>query len=313
VGIKRTIKYTFQKPLSSAVNYLFKRFNIFVIYRIGNAIGDQLCMSAIVRLIDEQYPFKIVIISSYPEIFYNNPRVWKNIGVKRFSLYISRVLRFFSGPQLENFLFKNNKYSFEEYMRSSGKGLHLVEAHSLHFNHGINYNIIQNEIYLSKSEIEKYAKKFNLPESYSVIQPNSKISYTPNKQWDMGDFQKVVDKRRDIYWVQVGNQNEFLLKNVQDYRGRTTLRELFYIVSRSQFVFANEGIMNHIASAFDVKSYVISSGFSDISLTKYDNSVLFNSNDSCDRSPCWLLDECGVSGKPCLSSIDPEIVASQLS
>ena len=270
-------------------------------------------MSAIVRLIDEQYPFKIVIISSYPEIFYNNPRVWKNIGVKRFSLYISRVLRFFSGPQLENFLFKNNKYSFEEYMRSSGKGLHLVEAHSLHFNHGINYNIIQNEIYLSKSEIEKYAKKFNLPESYSVIQPNSKISYTPNKQWDMGDFQKVVDKRRDIYWVQVGNQNEFLLKNVQDYRGRTTLRELFYIVSRSQFVFANEGIMNHIASAFDVKSYVISSGFSDISLTKYDNSVLFNSNDSCDRSPCWLLDECGVSGKPCLSSIDPEIVASQLS
>ena len=313
MGIKRTIKYTFQKPLSSAVNYLFKRFNIFVIYRIGNAIGDQLCMSAIVRLIDEQYPFKIVIISSYPEIFYNNPRVWKNIGVKRFSLYISRVLRFFSGPQLENFLFKNNKYSFEEYMRSSGKGLHLVEAHSLHFNHGINYNIIQNEIYLSKSEIEKYAKKFNLPESYSVIQPNSKISYTPNKQWDMGDFQKVVDKRRDIYWVQVGNQNEFLLKNVQDYRGRTTLRELFYIVSRSQFVFANEGIMNHIASAFDVKSYVISSGFSDISLTKYDNSVLFNSNDSCDRSPCWLLDECGVSGKPCLSSIDPEIVASQLS
>ena len=313
MGIKRTIKYTFQKPLSSAVNYLFKRFNIFVIYRIGNAIGDQLCMSAIVRLIDEQYPFKIVIISSYPEIFYNNPRVWKNIGVKRFSLYISRVLRFFSGPQLENFLFKNNKYSFEEYMRSSGKGLHLVEAHSLHFNHGINYNIIQNEIYLSKSEIEKYAKKFNLPESYSVIQPNSKISYTPNKQWDMGDFQKVVDKRRDIYWVQVGNQNEFLLKNVQDYRGITTLRELFYIVSRSQFVFANEGIMNHIASAFDVKSYVISSGFSDISLTKYDNSVLFNSNDSCDRSPCWLLDECGVSGKPCLSSIDPEIVASQLS
>ena len=313
MNIKELVVKTLKHPLSGVINYLFKRFNIFVIYRIGNAIGDQLCMSAVVRLIDEQYSYRIVVISSYPEIFYNNPKVWKNISIKRFSLYISRVLRFFSGPQLENFLFKNNKYSFEEYMRSSGKGLHLVEAHSLHFNHGINYNIIQNEIHLSKSEIEKYAKKFNLPESYSVIQPNSKISYTPNKQWDVCNFQKVVDKRCDIYWVQVGSQNEFLLKNVQDYRGRTTLRELFYIVSRSQFVFANEGIMNHIASAFDVKSYVISSGFSDISLTKYDNSVLFNSNDSCDRSPCWLLDECGVSGKPCLSSIDPEIVASQLS
>jgi len=312
MSIKKFIKHGFQKPLSNTVNYLLKAFNIFVIYRIGNAIGDQLCMSAIVRLIDEQYPYKIVVISSYPEIFKGNPRVWRNIGVERFSLYISRILRFISGSQLENFLFKNNKYSFEEYMRSSGKELHLVEAHSLHFSHAINYNNIQNEIYLSKSEVEKYAKKFNLPESYSIIQPNSKISYTPNKQWYVGNFQKVVNKRHDIYWVQTGSQNEFLLKNVEDYRGITTLRELFYIVSRSQFVFANEGLINHIASALKIKSYVISSGFSSISLAKYTNSVFFNTNDSCDRSPCWLLEECGISGKPCLSNINPEIVASQL-
>ena len=312
MNIKELVVKTLKHPLSGVINYLFKRFNIFVIYRIGNAIGDQLCMSAVVRLIDEQYPYRIVVISSYPEIFYNNPKVWKNISIKRFSLYISRVLRFFSGPQLENFLFKNNKYSFEEYMRSSGKGLHLVEAHSLHFNHGINYNIIQNEIHLSKSEIKKYAKKFNLPESYSVIQPNSKRSYTPNKQWSMENFQQVVDKRNDIHWVQVGGQNEFLLDSVEDYRDETTLRELFYIVSRSQFVFANEGLINHIASAFKVTSYVISSGFSCSSLAKYDNSVFFDASGSCENSPCWLLDECGVSGKPCLSNIDPETVASQL-
>ena len=107
MNIKELVVKTLKHPLSDVINYLFKRFNIFVIYRIGNAIGDQLCMSAVVRLIDEQYSYRVVVISSYPEIFYNNPRVWKNIGVKRFSLYISRVLRFFSGPQLENFLFKN--------------------------------------------------------------------------------------------------------------------------------------------------------------------------------------------------------------
>ena len=94
MSIKKFIKHGFQKPLSNTVNYLLKAFNIFVIYRIGNAIGDQLCMSAIVRLIDEQYPYKIVVISSYPKIFENNPRVWRNIGVKRYSLYISRILRF---------------------------------------------------------------------------------------------------------------------------------------------------------------------------------------------------------------------------
>ena len=312
MSIKKFIKHGFQKPLSNTVNYLLKAFNIFVIYRIGNAIGDQLCMSAIVHLIDERYPYKIVVISSYPEIFKGNPRVWRNIGVKRYSLYISRILRFLSGPQLENFLFKNDRYSFEEYMRSSGKELHLVKAHSLHFNHVINYKKIQNEIYLSKSEVDKYAKKFNLPESYSIIQPNSKISYTPNKQWDVGNFQKVVDNRMDIHWIQAGDQNEFLLNNVEDFRGKTTLRELFYIISQAQFVFANEGLINHIASAFKVKSYVIASGFSSVSLSKYENSVFFNAEGSCDSSPCWLLEECGVISKPCLSSIDPEMVINQL-
>jgi len=57
VNIKELVVKTLKHPLSVVINYLFKRFNIFVIYRIGNAIGDQLCMSAVVRLIDEQYPY----------------------------------------------------------------------------------------------------------------------------------------------------------------------------------------------------------------------------------------------------------------
>lgn len=312
MNLKKTTKYIFRRPVSGFFNYLLKYFNVFIIYRIGSAVGDQLCMSAVVRLIDQQHSFKIVVISSYPEIFDNNPRVWKNIGIKRYSLYVSRALRFLSGIQLENFLFKDSKCSFEEYMRSSKKKQHLVEVHSRHFNHRIDYNEIQNEIYLSRLEIERCAEKFNMPDFYSIIQPNSKKSYTPNKQWGLDNFQKVVNDRHDTFWVQIGSQDEFLLKNVEDFRGRTTLRELFYIVSQSQFVFANEGLVNHVASAFNIKSYVISSGFSDTSLAEYDSSIFFNASDSCDRSPCWLLNECKVIGKPCLSSIHPGMVSGHL-
>jgi ADP-heptose:LPS heptosyltransferase len=305
-------KYIVQKPLSFITNFLLKSLNILVIYRIGRAVGDQLCMTAVIRLIDEQHPFKIIVISSYPEIFYNNPRIWKCFGVSGNGLYLSRILRFLSGIQLENFLFKNNKLSLGEYLRSKDRKLHLVQAHSLHFNCKVSYTEIQNEIYLSKSEIKKYDKKLNIPKSFSIIQPNSKLSHTPNKQWDIANFQKVVDKRSDVFWIQIGSHGEFLLKNVKDYRAKTTLRELFYLISKSQFVLANEGLINHIASAFNVKSYVVLSGFSDISLANYRNSVFFESHDSCSNSPCWLLKECGVSGKPCLSKIDSEIVACQL-
>ena len=308
----RVIKSFFKVSLSAIVNYLLKVFNPFVVYRIGNAIGDQLCMSAIVRLVDEQYSFRVITISSYPEIFNNNPRVWKNIGVKIFSLYISRLLRFLSGPQLENFLFKDQDKSLAEYMRSSEKNLHLVEAHSKHFHHRIKYNLIQNEIFLSQSEVDSYIKKFNLTKPYAVIGPNSKITYTPNKQWPFDNFQKVVDKTPNIDWIQVGEKKEPLLNNVKNFVGKTNLREFFYIISRAQFVLANEGLLNHVASAFGVKSYVIQSGFSDASLARYANTVFISSDKMCDKSPCWLLKECGIIGKPCLSGITPKDVAKQL-
>ena len=312
MSIKKVIKQLLQKPFSGIVNYILKVFNVFIIYRIGSAIGDQLCMSAVVRLINEQYPFKIVVISSYPEIFYNNPRVWKNFGVKGQGLYLSRILRLLSGVQLENFLFTNDKLSYVDYMRVYGNNLHLVQAHSMHFKHNIDFTKILNEIYFSETEIEVYRNKFDLPEVYSVVQPNSKLSYTPNKQWKIDNFQYVINKRQNVRWVQVGESGEFLLNNVEDYRGKTSLREFFYIISKAKFVFATEGIVNHIASAFGVKSYVVSSGFSNIALSKYNNSVFFDSSHSCDKSPCWLQEECGVYKKPCLSNIDPDEVANKL-
>jgi len=312
MNIIKVIKQLFQKPLSGIVNYILKMFNVFIIYRIGSAIGDQLCMSAVVRLMNEQYPFKIVVISSYPEIFYNNPRIWKCFGVRGNGLYLSRILRFLSGAQLENFLFKNDKLSYVEYMRAYGNNLHLVQAHAMHFKHNIDFTEILNEIYLSKSEIKEYRNKLDLPEVYSVVQPNSKLSYTPNKQWKINNFQYVINKRQNIRWVQVGESGEFLLNNAEDYRGKTSLREFFYVISQAKFVFATEGIVNHIASAFGVKSYVVSSGFSNIALSKYNNSVFFDSSHSCDKSPCWLLEECGVFKKPCLSNIDPDEVVNKL-
>ena len=114
MSIIKAVNQLLQKPLSGIINYILKMFNVFIIYRIGSAIGDQLCMSAVVRLINEQYPFKIVVISSYPELFNNNPRIWKNVRVKLYGAYLARVLRILCGEQLENFLFKNSNKFYTE-------------------------------------------------------------------------------------------------------------------------------------------------------------------------------------------------------
>ena len=160
MNIQELVLKIIKIPLSGIVNYILKMFNVFIIYRIGSAIGDQLCMSAVVRLINEQYSFKIVVISSFPEIFYNNPRIWKNFAVRKKGLYLSKILRFLSGAQLENFLFKNNELSYIEYMRAYGNNLHLVQAHAMHFKHNIDFKEILNEIYFPEFELEVYKNKY---------------------------------------------------------------------------------------------------------------------------------------------------------
>ncbi len=306
------LKKCAKKYLSKAVNFVLLQSNILVIYRIGRAIGDQVCMTSVVRSLSEQYSFKIVVISSYPMIFDHNPYVWKLIDANKFGDYLVRFLRFLSGGQIENFLFKEQGVPFVEFMRNDGSELHLVQAHSLHFKNEISHTRIVNQLFLTDQEIEQCRIKFNLPKRFSIIQPNAKATYTPNKQWELKNFQKVVDLRKDIYWVQVGGENEYLLKHVDDLRGETTLRELFYLISKAEFVLGNEGLLNHIASAFNTMSYVIFSGFSCMKLASYSNTIGFVSANVCEKSPCWLLEECGIEGKPCLSTIKPESVADKI-
>jgi ADP-heptose:LPS heptosyltransferase len=308
VNTKKLVLKIIKIPLSGFINFLLKNFNIFVIYRIGSAIGDQLCITALLRLIHQQYPFKIVVISSYPEIFHNNPRVWKNFGVEKNGNYLPKILRLFSGAQLENFLYANSKLSYIDFMRLNGEGIHLTQAHSLHFQHNINFTEIINEIYFSEDEIKIYKRKFKLPINYSLISPLGKSSYTPNKNWGFENFQNVVKYSDNIRWIQVGLPKDKKLFGVVDCFQNITLRELFYLTSKAQFILAEEGLLNHISSAFKTRSYVVHSAFSQLSLAHYQNTVLISNHNACEFAPCWRLEECGVKNKPCIFDITPKTV-----
>jgi ADP-heptose:LPS heptosyltransferase len=314
LDVRISVKYLIQKLLSKITNGILKFFNIYIIYRIGHAVGDQLCMSSVIKLINEQYPFKIVVISSFSELFNNNPRLWKNYEVKvnYTGSLLARILRFLSGDRLENFLFTNKNITYEDYMRKNASQLHLAQANTLHFNIDIDFNQITNEIYLSKQEIKAYKSKFNLPDSYSLIQPNAKISYTPNKQWGYHNYQKVITQLNLINWVQVGVEGDLLLNDVINFVGVTSLRELAFLLKNADFVLSDEGLLNHMASAVDSKSYVVFSGFSQTELAHYDTTISIVNNPQVECSPCWITDNCPKKIKYCTEKISVKQVVNEL-
>jgi ADP-heptose:LPS heptosyltransferase len=314
MNMKQLATQTLKYPLSHLVNSLLGYFNIFVIFRAGDSIGDQLCMSAIVRLVDMQYKHRIIVISTYPELFLNNPRIWKNYKLiqNKSGNFIVRALRFLSGKWLVNFLYTNNNLIYEEFMRIDAKKLHLVEAHSAHFKININFNEIKNEIYFSEDETKALISKFNLPSHYAVIQPNGKITYTPNKNWGFKNYQAVVLSLGQENWIQVGAYSDKVLNNATNYSGKTSLRELAFLIKYADFVLADEGLLNHIASAFNTKSYVVYSGFSPTEIANYDRTISIVNKPQVECSPCWIRGKCPQKIKYCTENISVNQVVNKI-
>ena len=300
------MKYLLQKPLQIIINSLLEFFNIYIIFRVGYAVGDQLCMSSVIRLINKQHPFKIVVISSFPELFENNPRVWRNyeVQVDYFGKFFVRILRFLTGKQLENFLFTNDNIVYEDFMLKDQSKLHLSQVHSLHFKTQINFNEISNEIYLSELEIEKYKKKFDIKRTYAVIQPDSrKTIYASNKKWGFDKYQKVVTSLKEIRWIQVGIHGDLLLNGVENYVGMTSIRELAFIIKNAEFVLADEGLLNHVASSVGSKSFVVFSGLTPIEIAQYDDTISIVNTPQVECSPCMLRTKCPKKNKYCTDKI----------
>jgi len=295
---------------STLANIILKPLNIFIIYRLGNAIGDQVCMSAVVKAIKKQKGYKVIVFSSYPEIFYNNPNVYKNVDMRDypnlFKNIISRLLAISKGGQIENFCFpiKNGK-GLEDFMRETKAKISLIVAHSLHFKIKLNLENATPEIYFNDEEKKQFSEKFEFLKNFSIIQPVGKTTYTPNKEWGFEKYQEVINRTKDkINWVQVGLENEKQLENVVDFRGKTeSLRELAFVISKANFVLANEGLLNHLSASVGTKSFVVFSGFNPVEIAKYDTTVAISKTPQVECAPCWLLEKCPEKEKWCSEGI----------
>ncbi len=158
-------------------------------------------------------------------------------------------------------------------------------------------------MYFSELEIEEYKNKFNIQNKYIIIQPNGKIAYTPNKQWGIDNYKKITNEYKNIQWIQVGVSGDLLLQGIDNFVGKTSLRELAFLIKNAVFVIADEGLLNHMASAVGTKSFVVYSGFSYIEIAKYDLTIPIVNKPQVKCAPCWITEKCPKQKKYCTEEI----------
>tara|TARA_X000001036_G_scaffold433525_1_gene471301 strand:- start:1240 stop:2166 length:927 start_codon:yes stop_codon:yes gene_type:complete len=298
------------KYLINKINLFLKQRNYVVIFRYGNAIGDHLCITGIISKIYEK-KLKIIICSNYPELFENNPKIFKIFNLNNFfyKKILLKVLNFLEGENIKSYRNKINQTKEYHFMKFYPKNMHFGFASAFHFNMNINFDNFKNEIFFTKEEIVKYEKKFKLPSQFSVIHSEAKKTYMKNKDWGPEKIQKVVDEFDKIEWVQVGQPGEYILKKTSRCYFDLTLRELAFIISRSSFLVSMEGMFNHMASAFNKKNFLIHIGVLPIESTYYPNNILIEKNSKLKCYPCFSFN-CLEHKKHCEENLTSDYAIS---
>jgi ADP-heptose:LPS heptosyltransferase len=269
--------------LGNKINKLLDKKNIILIYRKGSAIGDHLYMTSVLREIASK-GYKIILFSNYFELFLNNIRIKKIYKMKKNIFFF---LNLFKGRNILEFRSPYNNIENKHFLFfHKNSKIHLSKANSEHFNLDLKYEKLDNEFFFSKNELTKWNKSIHLPLKFSLIQSTTKKKFTSNKEWDINGMQGIVNHFKKINWIQIGKSDEPKLKNCTHLLN-LNLRELAYVVYKSEFLVTYEGLFNHIASCFNKKNFLIHTGFLPIEAFNYKNNILIENNKDYPCYPCY--------------------------
>lgn len=292
----------------------FFRKKTLIIFRFGKSIGDQLITSGLIKRLNSEKNINIILLIRFTEFFKHNPYVTKvikfdtNLKFHNILLKVLKILKLNFIIDLTTYNTKQNGY-FE---LKNYPDIHLSEFLFRNLKLNINLKSLKPYINFSDKELAIYDKKFKLPKNFSIIQAEGKINFTPNKEWGFENFQKVVNLTSKIQWVQITkNNNQKKLNNVIHFHS-LSLRELSYLIYRSEFVLCLEGLYNHIAAAFDKKTFLILSGFTTTKNVEYKNNIIIKNEENLKCSPCYKLYNCDIHGKPCTNQISPDNVVKKI-
>lgn len=296
--------------LKNIINSYLEKNNFFILYRFGTAIGDQLLMNGVAKLIKTKYNYKILVFTNYPELFFNNPNIYKVYFFnKKLNFFLGKIFKYLDILRIREFSYTSSYKKIEGiFDLLNYKNIHLVEYHSSNIKLALDFANYKNEFFFSAEEIIRFEKDLNLPKRFSVIQPVGKISFTPNKEWSFFKFQEVVNKLKNITWLQLGIKGEKELSNIHKFYSNLNLRQLAYVIYRSDFILCLEGLYSHMGNCFNKKTFLILSGFLSEKNIYYSNNILIKKFDHLECYPCYRLHDCNIKDKPCTNLITSDEV-----
>lgn len=165
-----------------------------VIFQIDGGIGKCVAATAVLKNIKIKYPNdNIIVISGYPEVFLNNPNVYKSLQFGNISYFFTDYIE---NKDIE--LMLNNPYMQKDYVQENK---HLIQVWCEM--NGLPYNKDIPEVFLTKRELDFYQNKYRSDKPILLLQTNGGASpdlkYSFARDLPTGVVSKVIDAFKSQY------------------------------------------------------------------------------------------------------------------
>jgi len=226
----------------------------YVIFNPEGGLGKIIASTAVVRNIRATYPdHKIIVVTPWPEIFVNNPRVYR--------VFKSGITPYFYKDYLEgreSIVLKGEPYFNTQHLYNKQ---HLIkswcELHDLSFDGNI-----KPELYYTPAEKAYYASNLNSDKPLLILQTNGG-NYEDEKQYSWTrdltyeQSQILVNELSKIYKIyHVTRKNAPALNDVIRIDQVPNKRSFLSLLLRSEKRLLIDSCLQHAAAAFDLKSTV---------------------------------------------------------
>lgn len=155
------------------------------VIEITGGIGKQVMATSLIRWVNQKFPKnRIIVVSTHPEIFEYNPRIYRNLRIDQPYLFEDYIK--------DSDYRKGNPYELKEFYRSENK-LHLMKI----FPKAYGFNEIdkspKSEIYLTK--IEKSTGDIYCQQNKPLITLHAMGGFNPGQ---IQDKTKIESSQRDM-------------------------------------------------------------------------------------------------------------------
>ena len=225
--------------------------NKYVVFLVEGGIGKNIAATAVVECLNKYYPDrKIVVLAPYPEVFLNNPSI--------FRVYKSTALQYFHEDFIKDqdtIFLAHEVYKSNQYVKENK---HLVVSWCEMF--GLQYKNEKPKIFLTNAELASASNKFYRSKETLILQTNGGGDNSPSYSWarDIPPHlaSNLINILKDKYHIfHLSHTNQMNFKDVE--RINLPLRELLSLIAISKNRILIDSFSQHAAAAFMLPSTVL--------------------------------------------------------